>query len=178
MPRLQCKSFATPDQVRAFPRGRIDLIQLDEITIGRFALQPGFCWEKDVAPVVRTSSCLRRHLGYAISGSLQVTMDDGTVLVIERGDGYQIPPGHKIRVIGSEPWKSLEFASAHTFGLTPEELGERVLATVLFSDIVDSSHDGLGVLLTPVLVLDAVASGDRGHLGLPSLLPTRQRDVS
>jgi hypothetical protein len=27
MPRLQRKSFATPDQVHAFPSGRIDLIQ-------------------------------------------------------------------------------------------------------------------------------------------------------
>jgi len=139
MPRLQRKSFATPDQVRSFPGGRIDLIRLGEITIGRFALKPGYCWERDVAPVVRTRSCQHRHLGYAFSGSLQVTMDDGTMVVIERGDGYEIPPGHKVVVVGPEPWESLEFASAHTFGLTPEEFGERVLATVLFSDIVDST---------------------------------------
>jgi len=43
-------------------------------------------------------------IGYAISGSLLVTMDDGTELVIEGGDGYEIPGefviarGKKIRV--------------------------------------------------------------------------------
>jgi class 3 adenylate cyclase len=139
MPRLQCKSFATPDQVRSFPSGRIDVIRLDEVAIARFALNPGWRWSKDVAPVVRTRSCQVRHVGYAISGALQVTMDDGTELVIRGGDGYEIPPGHDVLVLGPEPWESLEFASAHTFGLSPEEFGERVLATVLFSDIVDST---------------------------------------
>jgi NAD(P)-dependent dehydrogenase (short-subunit alcohol dehydrogenase family) len=68
-----------------------------------------------------------------------VTMDDGTELIIGAGDGYEIPPGHDVLVIGDEPWESVEFASAHTFGLAPEELGERVLATVIFSDIVGST---------------------------------------
>ncbi len=139
MPRLQRKSFATPDEVRTFPSGHVDIVLLDEITVGRFALQPGWTWAKDVAPVVRTKSCLLRHVGYVMSGSLQVTMDDGTQLIIGRGDAYEIPPGHGVTVIGDEPWEAVEFATAHTFGLAPEELGERVLATVIFSDIVGST---------------------------------------
>lgn len=139
MPRLQRKSFATPDQVRTFATGRIDIVQLDEIAIGRFALRPGWRWSKDVAPIVGTRSCQNRHIGYVISGSIQVIMDDGTELVIGRGDGYEIPPGHEVRVIGDELFESVEFTSADTFGLAPEEIGERVLATVLFSDIVGST---------------------------------------
>jgi len=139
MPRLQRKSLASPDQVRMFPTGRVEVIRLDDVTLGRFALQPGWRWSKDVGPVARTRSCQLRHVGYAISGSLQVTMDDGTELVIEGGDGYEIPPGHEVLVLGPEPWESIEFASAHTFGLSPEEFGERVLATVLFSDVVGST---------------------------------------
>jgi class 3 adenylate cyclase len=42
-------------------------------------------------------------------------------------------------VSGEVPWDSVEFTSAHAFGLSPEELGERVLATILFSDIVEST---------------------------------------
>ena len=60
-------------------------------------------------------------------------------ILIGRGDGYEIPPGHEVRVIGDEPWESVEFASAHMFGLAPEELGERVVATVIFTDIVGST---------------------------------------
>jgi hypothetical protein len=136
MPRLQCKNFETPDEVRTFPSGCVEIIQLDEIAIGRMRLQPGWRWSKDVAPVVCTPSCQNRHIGYAMSGTLEVTMDDGTRLIIRAGEGYEIPPGHDVHVLGDEPWESVEFASAHTFGLAPEQLGDRVLATVLFSDIV------------------------------------------
>jgi class 3 adenylate cyclase len=139
VPRLQRKNFATPDEVRTFSTGRVDVVKLDEIAIGRFVLQPGWRWSKDVAPIAGTRSCQHRHVGYTISGSLQVNMDDGTVLVIGPGDGYEIPPGHDAQVIGDEAWDSVEFTSAHAFALAPEELGERVLATVLFSDIVGST---------------------------------------
>ena len=105
MPRLQRKSFATPDEVRTFAHGRMDVIVLDEIAIGRFALQPGWRWSQDVTPVVGTRSCQNRHVGYVTAGSLQVTMDDGTELVIRAGDGYEIPPGHDVLVIGDEPFE-------------------------------------------------------------------------
>lgn len=139
MPRLQRKGFRAPDQVRRFPNGRIDVVSLDEIAVGRFVFQPGWRWSKDVAPITGTRSCQHRHVGYTIAGSLEVRMEDGTTLVIGPGDAYEIPPGHDAWVVGDEPWDSVEFTSAHAFGLSPEELGERVLATILFSDIVDST---------------------------------------
>jgi class 3 adenylate cyclase/quercetin dioxygenase-like cupin family protein len=139
VPRLQRKSFTTPDQVRKFPTGRVDIVTLDENAMGRFVFQPGWRWSKDVAPIVNTHSCQHRHLGYTISGHLEVCMDDGTRLVIGPGDAYEIPPGHDAWVAGDEPWDSVEFASAHAYGLSPQQLGERVLATILFSDIVGST---------------------------------------
>lgn len=139
MPRLQRKSFATPDQVRKFPTGQCDIVTLDDISVGRFVFQPGWRWSKDVQPVAGTKSCQFRHLGYTISGSLAVRMDDGTLLTIGAGEAYEIPPGHDAWVVGEEAWRSIEFASAHNFGVPPEALGERVLATLLFSDIVAST---------------------------------------
>lgn len=140
MPRLQRKSFSSPDQVRTFATGRLDIVTLDEAAIGRFLFRPGWRWSKDVAPITGTRSCQHRHLGYTISGSLGVRMDDGTELTIGPGDAYEIPPGHDAWVIGDAPWDSVEFTSAHAFGLSPEDLGERVLATILFSDIVGSTE--------------------------------------
>ncbi len=139
MPRLQRKSFTTPDQVRTFTTGRIEIVSLDEVAVGRFVFHPGWKWSKDVAPVAGTSSCQHRHVGYTISGSLEVCMDDGTKLVIGPGEAYEIPPGHDAWVVGDEAWDSVEFTSAHEFGLSPDDLGERVLATILFSDIVGST---------------------------------------
>ena len=139
MPRLQRKSFASPDQVRAFPTGRIEIVTLDEMAVGRFVFRPGWRWSKDVAPIAGTGLCQHRHVGYTISGALEVQMQDGTRLVIGPGEAYEIPPGHDAWVLGDEPWDSVEFTSAHAFGLSPEELGERVLATILVSDIVAST---------------------------------------
>ena len=139
MPRPQRKSFTTPDQVRKFTNGRCDVVTLDEMAIGRFVFQPGWRWSRDVAPITGTRFCQHRHVGYTISGSLEVCMDDGTILLVKPGDAYEIPPGHDAWVLGDEPWDSVEFTSAHAFGLSPEALGERILATILFSDIVGST---------------------------------------
>jgi class 3 adenylate cyclase len=66
-------------------------------------------------------------------------MEDGTEMIVRPGDAYEIPPGHDSWVVGDEPWDSVEFASAHNFGVSPDKLGERILSTILFSDIVDST---------------------------------------
>lgn len=139
MPHLQRKGFSQPDQVREFEHGRVEVLQLGEAAFGRFSFQPGWRWSEDVAPITQTRSCQHRHLGYTISGSLHVRMDDGTELVILPGDAYEIPAGHDAWVEGDEPWVAVEFASARNYAVSPEELGERVLATILFSDIVDST---------------------------------------
>ena len=65
-------------------------------------------------------------------------MDDGTELEIRVGDAFEIPPGHDAWVVGDEVFDTVEFTSAAVFGLTPDE-NESVLATVLFTDIVDST---------------------------------------
>jgi class 3 adenylate cyclase len=102
-------------------------------------LRPGWHWAEHVAPIAGTHSCELRHIGYILSGSIEVRMDDGTVLVIGPGDAYEVPPGHDVRVLGEEPFEAIEFNAVQAFGLSPEELGERVLATILFSDIVGST---------------------------------------
>jgi class 3 adenylate cyclase len=66
-------------------------------------------------------------------------MDDGTEMIINPGEAYEIPAGHDAWVVGDVPWESVEFTSAHEFAKSSEELGERTLATILFSDIVDST---------------------------------------
>jgi class 3 adenylate cyclase len=42
-------------------------------------------------------------------------------------------------VVGDEPWETVEWTSARIVGVAPDGPGERVLATVLFTDIVDST---------------------------------------
>jgi class 3 adenylate cyclase len=139
VPRLQRKGFNGPDEVRRFPNGVVEIVTLDEIAVSRFVFQPGWRWATDVAPIAGTESCQHRHVGYTISGSLTVRMNDGTILTIAPGDAYEIPPGHVAWVEGDVPWESVEFTSGHSYGKAAEDLGERVLATIVFSDICDST---------------------------------------
>ena len=139
MPRLQRKGFGGPDEVRRFPKGVVEIVMLDEIAVSHFVFQPGWRWSKDVGPIVGTDSCQHRHVGYTLSGRLAVRMDDGTALSIGPGDAYEIPAGHDASVDGDVPWESVEFTSGHAYGKAPDDLGERVLATIVFSDICDST---------------------------------------
>lgn len=139
MPRLQRKSFANPDEVRRFSLGHIDVVNLDETTVGRYVWEPGWRWSTDVAPVVHTPSCQNRHVGYVAAGHLHVLMDDGTEMDVVAGDAYEIPPGHDAWVVGDVAWETVEFASARSFGVSPDVDDERILATILFTDIVDST---------------------------------------
>lgn len=139
MPRLQRKGFSAPDETRSFPNGLVEVVTLDEVWVSRFVFQPGWRWSKDVAPIAGTRSCQHRHVGYTISGRLAVRMDDGTIMSIGPGEAYEIPPGHDGWVEGDVPWESVEFTSGHAFARSSEELGEQMLATIVFSDIVDST---------------------------------------
>src|SRR5207344_1916581 len=96
-------------------------------------------WSEVVAPIVQTASCQNRHVGYVISGHLHVVMDDGTELDVVAGDAYEIPSGHDAWVVGDQPWDTVEFAGARSFGVGPEAEDERTLATIMFTDIVDST---------------------------------------
>jgi hypothetical protein len=82
MARLQFKQFATPDEVRALPRGEAHVVSLDEATVGRVVWSPGWRWSTDLAAIMGTRSCQVHHLGYCISGSMHVRMDDGEALDI------------------------------------------------------------------------------------------------
>ncbi len=130
--------MSAPDLVRTFPFGHVDVVNLDETSVARFTWEPGWRWSKDVAPVVKTASCQNRHVGYVISGVLHVQMDEGTELETRAGDAFEIPPGHDAWVVGDEVFDTVEFTSAAVFGVTPDD-DESVLATMLFTDIVDST---------------------------------------
>src|SRR5581483_119995 len=137
MARPEAKSLRTPEQVRRFPNGRIETVAHNETTIGRFILEPGWHWSRDVGPIARTRSCQIHHQGVVLRGRLRIQTDAGDVCEIGPDDAYDIPPGHDATVGGDEPFEAIEFASARIFAAPAD--GERVLAAVLCTDIVDST---------------------------------------
>ena len=146
MPRLQAKSFAAPDDVREMPRMRISSVTLDDSTIGYCAFDPGWRWSTDVGPQFGATSCPIRHVGYVISGTIHVVMDDGKTLEVGPNSVFEIPPGHDKWVVGDEPWVTLDWgASGRAVMAAMHETGTRTLATVLFTDIVDSTARAQGL---------------------------------
>ncbi len=137
MAHPEAKSFRRPEQVRRFPNGRIETVSYNETTIGRFSLEPGWRWSHDVGPIAQTRSCQIHHQGVVLAGRLRIETDGGEVYEFEVDDVYDIPPGHDAAVVGDENLVAIEFASARIFAMPTD--GDRVLAAVLCTDIVQST---------------------------------------
>lgn len=137
--RLQRRRFSESKDVRTFPRGRVDVVDLDDTVVGRMTYEPGWRWSVDVRPVAGTDLCQYHHLGVTMSGLLRVQMPDGTELEVGPGDVFEIPPGHDAWVVGDEPWVSVDFEAMRTYGRAKDAPDERVLASILLTDIVDST---------------------------------------
>jgi class 3 adenylate cyclase len=142
VPRLQAKSFARPDEVRTLPNVRLETVGLDDATVGHCRFGPGWRWSTDVGPMLGTSSCPIRHLGYTISGRIHVEMDDGRTLEIGPDTVFDIPPGHDKWVVGDEPWETIEWgASGRALeARLSDDGGRRTVATIVFTDIVGSTE--------------------------------------
>ncbi len=139
MPRLHSKSFSTPDEVRDLPKAHVGIVKLDESTVAYSSFEPGWRWTTDFAPIIGTRTCQMRHLGYTISGSMRAVTDDGETIDIGPDTVYEIPPGHDAWVLGDEPWVTVEWTSGRAFDAAFDRPTERVIATILFTDIVDST---------------------------------------
>jgi len=138
--RLQRRRFTEATDVRTIPRGRIDVVELDDWVVGKMTYQPGWHWSVDIKPIAGTDTCQYHHLGLTLSGRLRAQMSDGTELEIGPGDVFEIPPGHDAWVIGDEPWVSVDFEAMRTYGRERDARDERTLASIVFTDIVDSTR--------------------------------------
>jgi len=139
VPRLQAKSFVTPDETRTLSKATADVVNVGEVAVGYAVWQPGWRWSSDLGPIAGTDWCENHHLGYALSGTLDVMTEDGERLQVHGRSVYEIPPRHDAWVVGDEPFVTVEWTSSRVVGLASEGPGSRVLATVLFTDIVDST---------------------------------------
>lgn len=101
--KADVKSFSKPDEVRQFPKGRLELTKIGGVTIGRAIFEPGWKWSTSVQPLAKTKSCEAPHFQYHISGTLKVVMEDGKEFTCKAGDVSLFPSGHDAWVVGNEP---------------------------------------------------------------------------
>lgn len=112
---MQKKSVNSPDETRAFDKGKFELTKIGDTCIGKIYLEPGWSWEKSIKPLVRTQSCQASHTQYILSGRLRIKMNDGNEEEYGPGDLAYIPPGHKAWVTGNDPCTGIEFGTMDLF---------------------------------------------------------------
>jgi class 3 adenylate cyclase len=130
------KSFDNPDQHIEVPGVTASAVDMADSTISRNVFQPGaHC------PQISHEgkpSCTAHHTGMVLSGRLRVEMRDGSVIEVGPNEVFDIPPGHDGWVVGDEPMVNVTWAGFGSW--VPDRSGERVLLTLLFTDIVGSTE--------------------------------------
>lgn len=107
--KAEMKSFTKPDEVRTFPKGKLELVNIGGAVVGRATFEPGWKWSTSLQPLVKTKSCEAPHFQYHVSGTIKILMDDGTEFVCKAGDVSLLPEGHDAWVIGDEPVVIVDF---------------------------------------------------------------------
>jgi class 3 adenylate cyclase len=137
--KLQHRIFGNADDVREVPLGRLETYDMGQIRIGRSILQPGWRWSESIKPIAHTELCEYHHIGLCVSGSCRIRMREGAELLIEAGQFYEVPPGHDSWVVGDEPWVTIDWSPSTAFARPEGGAFDRVVATLLITDIVDST---------------------------------------
>lgn len=138
MGEIKTKRFDEPDETITLPKMIGHIVVLGETYISRTIGQPGWRWSIDVKPLVGTEWCQFHHQGVVISGQIHIMTADGAQRTIGPGEAYDIPPGHDAWIVGDEPSIAIEFQGVRGWG-KPNAAGERILATLMFTDIVGST---------------------------------------
>jgi hypothetical protein len=110
------KSFDSPDETRVFEKGKLEIVRIGGMTIGRASYEPGWKWSEHVSPLAGTPLCEVEHVGMVLAGRAMAAMKDGTEVELSAGSLFYIPPvAHNSWVIGDEPYVSLHFLGADQY---------------------------------------------------------------
>ncbi len=110
------KNFENPDEVREFPFGRADVVEIGGGQVSRMTLEPGWRWSEHVKPAAGTELCEAPHFQYVLSGKLGVRMADGEELEVGAGDVNVLHAGHDAWVVGDVPAVAVDWGGAHVWG--------------------------------------------------------------
>lgn len=77
--------------------------------VKRMIYPPGFKWSTDMREHVGTEYCMHAHVGFLVSGRIDVVYADGCVEVYEGPQIVAVAPGHDGHVVGNVPAVLIEF---------------------------------------------------------------------
>ncbi len=138
MNRVEVRDLGEPEAVIRYPLGATYQVRLAGTVVSHHVLQPGWNWEAHAQSQVGTASCELYHRGVVLSGRMGVRTDEGEEVVIGPNQVFDLPPGHLTWVEGDEELVMVDWAGGAEFDVQPGE-GARVMATILFTDMVGST---------------------------------------
>jgi class 3 adenylate cyclase len=139
MAHMQRKSLSMPDEERSIPHGSVQIWEIGDFVVGKVTFEPGWRWSKDVKPIAGTEWCEYHHLGLIIQGTVHFVTPDGLEMEVSEGCLYEVLPGHDAWTVGDIPAVQYDFAGMRTFALPAAGRSERILATLVCTDVVDST---------------------------------------
>jgi class 3 adenylate cyclase len=139
MATLRRKPLTRPDEVRSIRDGQLSFFEIGDGVVGYAVFEPGWRWSTHIKPVAGTDYCDFHHMGFSVSGRVRVEHRDGAELEIGPQEFFEIAPYHDAWVVGDEPWISVDWGSEVAFGREEGSTPSRQLATLLFTDIVEST---------------------------------------
>ena len=142
MAEARAKRLTSPDERLKFPLMTVQMADLGDVTVGHIVLEPGWRWSTHVRPHVGGDWCEARHVGVVLSGRFEVMMRDGTTIQFGPLDAFEIPASHDGYTVGDEPCVQIEWSGLRAAfgGFRMIGADDRALATLLFTDIVDSTQ--------------------------------------
>jgi class 3 adenylate cyclase len=135
---VEVRDLGEPEAVVTYPLGATYQVRLCGTVVTRHVLQAGWSWEAHAQPLVGTASCELYHRGVVLSGYMGIRTDEGEETVIGPNQVFDLPPGHVTWVEGDEELVMVDWAGGAGFDMQPGER-DRVMSTILFTDIVDST---------------------------------------
>ena len=135
MGRMIKKSLDRPDDQISMEWLSADVVQVGDASIARTVMRPGAACSISSG----TKSCKANHAGVVVSGRMHVMADDGSTIDFGPNDVFDVAPGHDASVIGDEPLVFITWSGFRTW-LPDARQTERVLLTLLFTDIVGSTE--------------------------------------
>jgi hypothetical protein len=139
MSGIVVRNFAGADERVTFDHGHVDLIKTSSLALGWEVLEPGWRWSVHVKPIAGTERCEFRHVSIVLEGRVGVETRDGELAEAGPGDVLDIAPGHDSWVVGDAPAVVIDVQGVLGWAKAPET-GDRVLTTLLFTDIVGSTE--------------------------------------
>jgi class 3 adenylate cyclase len=116
-----------------------DVIEIGDYTVGRVVQAPGWVWSRDMRPKDGGEWCESHHIGVVVSGRWGAVMRDGTTMEFGPDDVFDVAPGHDGYTIGDEPCLMYEWSGVRSFLRPHAVFQDRVLASLLFTDLVGST---------------------------------------